>query len=70
MTDNNDNDKQSQDKQLNIEQQRKAIEWLKTKTISKGCEVCGKSDWIVPEHIVTPMVMKGNNINLGGSSYP
>ncbi len=53
------------------ELQQKAIEWLQKKTNNKmGCETCGSSHWSVQDHIVTPIVLQNNSIQLGGVSYP
>ena len=49
--------------------QQKAIEWIRKKSANKGCEFCGQNHWTVPEDTVTPVVLKSNSLQLGGSSY-
>lgn len=59
------------DNSLDKENQLKAIEWLEKKWKNdKKCEVCGESKWTIQEHIVTPIVLQNNSIQLGGVSYP
>ena len=56
---------------LSKEDQLKAIQWIKDKSLNKGCEICGKSNWTIPEDIVAPINMKGGSLQIGGgNSYP
>jgi len=54
------------------ELQQKAIKFLSTKWTENGgkCEVCGNRQWMIQEHIITPIVLQDNSIQLGGTSYP
>jgi hypothetical protein len=52
------------------ELQQKAINWINKKSLNKGCEVCGQNHWGVSTDVVTPIVLKNNSFQLGGTSYP
>jgi len=50
------------------ELQLKAIEWIKRKSLNKGCEVCGQNHWIVPTEVVAPINMKDGFLQIGGGN--
>jgi hypothetical protein len=56
---------------LSKNQQEKALKWLNEKwKKDASCEVCGEKNWQLVGDMVSPLIMSGNNINLGGNSYP
>ena len=65
MTENNNNPPLS-------ELQQKAIEFLGTKWLEneRKCEVCGYKHWVIQQHLVTPIILQNNSLQLGGTSYP
>jgi hypothetical protein len=54
------------------ELQQKAIKFLETRWLQneRKCEICGHKHWVIQEHIVTPIVLQNNSLQLGGISYP
>ena len=59
-------------RELNSAERATAIAWLERKWDNdKRCPVCGSSKWAVGPHMVSmAAVDNGNNISLGGLSYP
>lgn len=54
------------------ELQQKAIKFLETKwqENKRKCEVCGHEHWVIQHHLVTPIILENNSLQLGGISYP
>ena len=52
--------------------QQKAIKFLEKKWPKEKqiCEVCGGNHWIIQQHLVTPILIENNGLNIGGTAYP
>ncbi len=58
---------------LTEKQKQKAQEWIKEKWVNKsGCEICGNTNWVLAEDLITPMIFsEGGGITIGGGlAYP
>lgn len=51
----------------------KVVKWL-TDHVADGhdfkCAVCGHTDWVVGDHIVTPVRFASTGFHFGGGAYP
>lgn len=54
------------------ELQQKVINFLEAKwqENKRKCEVCGHEHWTIQQHLVTPIILENNSLQLGGISYP
>jgi hypothetical protein len=37
---------------------------------AKNCPICGSNQWLVGQHLVQPITLKDNALQLGGTGYP
>lgn len=46
--------------------------WLNEKWVTqKHCPICSSNNWIISEHLVTPLTMTSSGVvELGGENYP
>lgn len=56
--------------ELSLEQRQKIADWLQARGVPKPCTSCGSSQWSLASHLVTPVLMQGLSVTLGGTSYP
>jgi hypothetical protein len=56
---------------MSAAEKAEVMKWLNEKWVtSKHCPICAHNNWIISDHFMTPMVMSGGNVEIGGASYP
>ncbi len=56
---------------LSNEEKKKVRDWINEKWgMQKTCPSCGKNEWQLADHLVSPSVHYGGGVRIGGPSYP
>lgn len=55
---------------MDQEQKKALLAVLNDRWKDQICEVCKNKHWSISEHIITPIIMDGGDLQIGGPSYP
>lgn len=49
---------------------QKVVDWLNKKGKTANCPVCQANSWMVGDDLINAMLFAGNNVIIGGPTYP